>query len=140
MKYTKGNLPTWYSDSSSQAIGSCVEPLQRIFLALAQDGWDISAFWGHRGEDDQNDAFTSGRSKACWPKSKHNKVLSEAIDAGPWIPGVGVPGYGDVPNDDAIWIIFAGAVMAKAQELGIKLRWGGLFKNLKDLGHFELID
>ena len=139
MEYKQGNLPTWYGKSSSQRLGTCTEQFQTLFNALAADGWDISIFCGHRGEEDQNKAYFDHKSNAKWPDSYHNAIPSKGIDAGPYIQGEGTPGYGDCPNDDAIWIIFAGAVMSKAQEMGIKLRWGGLFTGLKDLAHFELV-
>ena len=42
---------------------------------------------GHRNKEDQNKAFAEGKSKLKWPKGKHNKLPSQAVDAAPYISG-----------------------------------------------------
>jgi peptidoglycan LD-endopeptidase CwlK len=45
---------------------------------------DIEVTCGHRGEADQNKAFKDKTSKVKWPKSKHNRVPSDAVDVVPY--------------------------------------------------------
>lgn len=135
-QYKKGSNPTTYSGRSSENLHSCHSDLRRILIFLAQDGWNITVVCGHRDEEAQNKAYDSGNSKANWPDSDHNVSPSNAVDIAPYIPGVGIPWE----NHDNLWIILAGAFMGKAQELNIEVEWGGLYKGLKDLGHFSLIE
>jgi peptidoglycan L-alanyl-D-glutamate endopeptidase CwlK len=60
--------------------------------------------------------------------SKHQ--LGAAIDPAPWIDG---------PNNDPVsYAIVAGAYLVAAGEMGIKLWWGGLWPNFRDLPHIQL--
>jgi len=135
--YKKGPEPTNYGLSSTKNLASCHLNLQLILRHLAADGWDISVTYGYRGEDDQNRMYnaTPQLSKAKWPDSDHNVYPSNAVDIAPYIPGIGIPWI----SHDNLWVVLAGAFLLKAQELNIEVEWGGLYKNLKDLGHFSLI-
>ena len=134
-QYIQGAAPTTYGQKSTACLDSCCYDLKRLFYALAEDGWNISVFCGHRGEVAQTKAYNDGASGAEWGESEHNEFPSKAIDAGPYIPGVGIPW-----EDENCWIVYAGAVFKKAQEMGIKLKWGGLFQGLKDLNHIEVAE
>ena len=139
------DTPSTYSANSLMRLKTCSEPIQKIFLSLAQDGWDISIFCGRRTEEEQTAAYAAGLSNARWPYSDHNVEhpddLSDAIDAGPWVSGIGVPWKAG----DAVWTYFAGVTMSKAHELGHELEWGGFYVNkktgrpLKDMNHFSLV-
>jgi len=133
--YRKGPDPTNYGLSSTKNLASCHLNLQLILRHLAADGWDISVICGHRNKEKQTEVFESGHSNAEWPDSDHNGNPSNAVDIAPYIPGIGIPWS----NHVNLWVILAGAFLAKAQELNIEVEWGGLYKNLKDLGHFSLI-
>ncbi|MEE9223065.1 MAG: hypothetical protein V3V40_06370 [Nitrosomonadaceae bacterium] len=134
-KYKKGSNITTYGQSSRKNINSCHDNLQIILFELARDGWNITVVDGYRDEERQTEVYNSGSSGAEWPDSDHNVSPSNAVDIAPYIPGVGIPWE----NCDNLWIILAGAFMSKAQELNIEVEWGGLYKGLKDLGHFSLI-
>lgn len=55
--------------------------------------FDITLITGHRNEEEQTKAFTSGLSELPWDESRHNKIPSMAVDAAPWpIP----EGWGDL--------------------------------------------
>lgn len=92
---------------------------------------------GHRNEVDQFKAFMQKKSKLSWPKSKHNKAPSEAVDLCPWPID-----WEDVPK----FVLIYTAMVKAAKKLGIKVRCGADFDsdgNLKndkfrDLPHFEL--
>jgi len=112
-------------------------PLLKLIFNQVIEEFDCSITCGHRNEVDQNKAFSEGNSKVQWPSGKHNKLPSEAIDAHPW----------PVDWDDLHrFYYFAGRVMQKASDLGIKLRWGGDWDSdtevsdnkFNDLVHFEL--
>jgi len=132
MQYRKKDR-AYYGDASRARLSTCHSDLQRLFKALAEDGWDIAIVCGHRTEEAQSEAYANQKSRLSWPHSRHNKSPSIAIDAAPWINGA-------IPwdADDSVWIQFAGIVMSKAAELNIDIIWGGLFRGLKDLNHFEL--
>lgn len=133
LTYECSEHPTTYGAVSTARLESCAEPLQRILHALAADGWDISVLCGHRMKHAQDRAYFEYKSACVWPDSDHNEIPSQAMDIGPWIPGFGVPYDVEAP-----WIVLAGAVLTKADELGIALEWGGFYSGLKDLGHFSL--
>lgn len=138
-----------YSSASKQRLSTCHKDLQIIFNEVIK-GYDCSILCGHRPEDEQQIAFEAGLSKLTFPDSKHNKVPSMAVDAGPY--------FSELKNtdwDDAkAFAFFAGYVMAIAERLlkeskiTHKLRWGGDWDGDKrtsdqtfhDLPHFELIE
>ena len=98
--------------------------------------YDCSILCGHRGELEQNDAFEKGNSTLTYPKSKHNKRPSMAVDAAP---------YPINWHDLNEFRVFGGIVIGVANILHYegfmshRLRWGGRFEKPFDPGHFELI-
>lgn len=129
-----------FSFTSKKRLATCHPDLQRLFNEVVKEV-DCAIIEGHREEERQNRFFLEGRSKVKWPDGKHNKVPSEAVDAGPYIFGKGLSW------DRNQCCYFAGMVKGKALELGIKIRWGGDWDNdndvndqkFNDLVHFELI-
>lgn len=93
---------------------------------------------------EQNAAFRSGKSKLEYPKSKHNKAPSMAVDVAPYP----IDWY-----DEKRFHYFAGHVMGVAKILHYegfmthRVRWGGDWDNdtqvkdnkFDDLVHFELM-
>jgi len=128
---------------------TCHQDLQIIFSEVIK-GFDCSIFCGHRVELEQNKAFDSGLSKLKFPLSKHNKIPSMAVDAGPYFKELKNTDW----EDAKAFAFFAGYVMAIAERLlksgaiTHKLRWGGDWDGDKrtsdqtfhDLPHFELIE
>lgn len=132
--YEKYPRPALYGRSSTSRLETCQPIIQKTFYALADDGWDISVFCGNRNEVEQTTAYNNGSSKCQWPDSGHNGYPSWAIDAGPWIPGIGIPW-----NENFViepWIILAGEVMKKAQAMNIRVVWGSFIPGLRDFNHF----
>ena len=125
-----------YSRRSLARLATCDERLQRVFADVAELA-DTSILCGHRGEAEQRAAFEDGFSKLNWPRSKHNKTPSLAVDAAP---------YPVDWHDRERFCIFAGLVIAVAHRHGVPLRWGGDWNgNLRtsderftDLVHFEI--
>lgn len=118
------------NQASRDKLGTCHPDLQKIFFALEMIGVNFIVTCGERNEHDQNLAYTTGKSKVKYPDGKHNKTPSLAVDVCP------------VPldwNNISAFIALSLRVKAKAHELGIKIRYGGDFKNLADFPHYELV-
>lgn len=132
-----------FSTTSKENLNQCHMDLQVLFLEVINH-FDCKVIKGHRGENEQNDAYSSGHSKLKFPKSKHNKTPSLAADVMP---------YPINWNDRERMVYFAGFVLGLAKSLKemriIKhdVRWGGDWdqdtevkdNSFDDLVHFELI-
>lgn len=129
-------MPT-FSKLSEQRLSTCAQPLQDL-LREAIKHVDFTVLYGHRGQDEQDDAFRSGASTLKWPQSKHNKLPSLAVDIAP---------YPIDWNDTARFARLFGFIERIAQEKGIKIRWGADWNNnyrtkderLVDMPHIELV-
>lgn len=111
---------------------------------------------GHRGQEAQTKAFSEGKSKLPWPQGKHNKKPSFAVDIAPdSIPGAEEKINWDVDPktlsgraNRARFYYLAGYMLATADSLGTKLRWGGDWdrdtffddQTFDDLVHFEIVE
>lgn len=140
-----------FSANSLKRLETCDERLQQVAVrAMAKQIIDFGISYGWRSEREQNALFDARRSKLRWPHSKHNAldVLGEpcarAFDAYPYIRD---GGKGFIPQTDTrYWYFLAGIIHAAAEEVGVKLRWGGDWdtdtfygdQTFDDLGHFEL--
>lgn len=124
-----------FSKSSLEHLLTCHSDLQKIAIR-ALNLYDFTIICGSRSEEDQNKAFTEGKSKLKYPDSKHNKHPSEAFDACP---------YPIDWNDTERFKTMAKIILDVAKEAGIKLRWGGDWNmdgtpsKFVDLPHFELV-
>ncbi len=135
-----------WSIISKARLATCHEDL----VTLAQQVMiihDCSVICGHRGRKAQNKAHEEGHSKLTWPRSKHNKWPSQAIDLGPYLPRE------NVLYDREQVLYFAGIVKAtafmlrKEGKMKYRIRWGGDWdrdNNFKEHSffdgvHFELI-
>ena len=125
-----------YSKKSKTRLETCHPYLQLLFNAVVKE-FDNTILEGHRGKTKQDRYFKSGQSKLKYPKSKHNKTPSEAVDSAPWPIDW---------NNTKRFYYYAGYVMATAERLGINIRWGGDWdsdndlddQRFNDLVHFEL--
>lgn len=127
-------MPT-FSKLSAERLATCDERLQKL-LREAIKHVDFTVLCGHRGEDEQEDAFRTGKSKVHWPDSKHNSRPSMAVDVAP---------YPIDWNDHKTFARLAGYIERIAQEQGVSIRWGGDFDgnwrsgdSFVDLPHLEL--
>ena len=111
--------------------------LQKLFKKVVET-YDCAVIEGYRGQEEQDSAYHSGKSKLKYPKSKHNTQPSLAVDVVP---------YPVDWEDTKQFYHFAGFVQGIAEEMGISLRWGGdwnsnrLFEDqsFHDLPHYELM-
>jgi len=146
MNPRKVNMPMYpLSAVEKSRLDTCDKRLQSIVLKVL-DRWNIVVITGHRDKAGQDKALAGGNTKLAWPRSKHNTTPSRAVDMVP----VEIKNKREVIdwNDRERMHLFAGYVLAVADQLGIRLRWGGDWDNdsevkdnvFDDLVHFELID
>lgn len=117
-----------FSELSLMRLRTCHEDLQRLFLAVVKKS-DCSIICGHRGQEEQDKAYHDGFSKVKWPNGQHNSMPSRAVDVMPYPID-----WQDVPRMEA----FAEVVKATADELGVKVVWGGDWTDFVDRPHWQL--
>lgn len=118
-----------FSRASLNKLASCAPDLQRLFQEVIKTH-DIIILEGHRGREEQEQDYANGTSKARWGQSKHNTVPSQAVDVAPYpIDWKNTQGFKNL----------AAFVLATAEGMGIKIRWGGNFTTIRDLPHYELV-
>lgn len=114
-------------EASRKRLDTCDPRLVRLVEHVYRKApFDLTVLCGHRGEEEQNEAFKNGASKLRWPNSKHNAEPSRAVDLAPYPVD-----YEDSVAEKELRAV----VIACAKELGIKIRivsW--------DLPHFELAE
>lgn len=116
-----------FSKKSLARINECHPDLQKIALELIKE-MDVTVLCGHRDEVSQNEAFINGKSKLRWPKSKHNKTPSLAIDMAPCPMD-----WNDIPS----FMLMCSKIERIASILKIEIRLGRDF-SFKDFPHIEL--
>lgn len=132
------------------ALMTCERDLQTILLEAIKY-YDFSVIYGHRTVDFQQELFSRGRNDSgevinrdqvitycdgINKKSKHNYDPSRAADCIPYPSGW---------KDENEFYFMAGVILSGSDRLfregriSRKLTWGGYWKNLVDLPHFQLI-
>lgn len=121
-------MPT-FGKKSLERLATCHPDLQRVANELIKE-MDVAVLCGFRNEKEQNQAFIDGTSKLQWPRSKHNKLPSEAVDLVPYpVDFKDIPRFTDMCKK----------IEKIAKQLGIKIRLGRDF-SFKDYPHIELHD
>lgn len=132
-----------FSETSASRLSQATASLQVLFDEVVKS-YDCTILEGHRGRQEQQRAYNTGKSKVDWPNSKHNLIPAKAVDAAPYpIP----ERWGDHPNPKVLarFYHFAGYVLCVAQRMAISIRWGGDWdgdhdfrdQTFDDLVHFE---
>jgi peptidoglycan L-alanyl-D-glutamate endopeptidase CwlK len=127
-----------FSFKSQQQLSTCDERLQRVAHAVLQI-LDISVLEGNRSNEKQALAFESGESQKKAGESKHNVMPSKAMDIACFPI--------DWENKEQFCYL-AGIVIGVASQMGIRIRWGGDWKqtgnpeknSFNDMDHFELME
>lgn len=131
-----------FGTASKNRLNTCHPDLIRLFNEVIKY-YDCTILEGHRGEEAQNEAYRTGKSRLKYPHGKHNSIPSRAVDV--------VPYFKDPPhirwNNTKDFYYFAGIVLGIANQMGIDIRWGGDWNSnhdltdqtFFDLPHFELI-
>lgn len=124
---------------SQSRLNTCHPDLQKLMGEVIKL-YDFSVLEGERTLEKQQEYFKAGRSKldGINKKSKHQSSPSLAIDIAPYPINF---------KDLSRFYYLAGLVIAKADDLGIKIRWGGDWdrdndfkdQRFNDLPHFELV-
>ena len=100
---------------------------------------DLSVLCGHRTREEQDAAVARGASRLRWPKSKHNRTPSHAVDVAPFVGGAvswAWPHYHAVaPAIRAEWAAMQAEGLVPA---GVGLVWGGDWQSFPDGPHWEL--
>ena len=121
-----------WGKTSKDRLATCDKRLQDLAnMMLERSSFDLTITCGYRTEDEQNKAYEEGKSLAKFGASKHNVFPSKAIDICPY------PINWD--SKDIRWQEMALNAMWCAGKLDIEIAWGGNFKGLKDMPHFELL-
>jgi peptidoglycan L-alanyl-D-glutamate endopeptidase CwlK len=127
----------FFSKNSLNRLSTCDKRLQEICNEVIKI-YDFCVICGKRDEERQNMLLTQGKTTLEFPKSKHNKYPSQAIDIAP---------YPIDWHDHDRFKILAGIMFGVAHSKNIKIRWGGDWnmnwiindEKLVDLVHFELV-
>ena len=117
-----------FGTTSKRRLETC-HPLLQLVLNRVIQSYDCTIICGHRDRGRQNIAFTEGKSQVKWPDSNHNEDPSNAVDVGPWPLN-----WEDISEFKHL----AGRILQAANDLGIKLYWGGNWKSFKDYPLYEL--
>lgn len=117
-----------FGKTSADRLKTCHPDLQRVFDEVIKR-YDCSIICGHRGQAEQDEAFRTGHSKLRWPSSRHNSTPSQAVDAVPFPVD-----WGNKKRFEELAMV----VKEVADELDVKISWGGDWKTFKDLPHYEL--
>ena len=149
-----------FSEKSLHHRATLHKELIRVLNAVMEESTeeqDFAIICGLRNEADQNLAYANGNSKKQYPKSHHNGTfvyvralnekynqewdygISDAVDVVPYPVE-----WPDKKNDTPYEYIrkmtrfyeLASRIMYKAQEMRIKLQWGGMFASF-DGPHFQ---
>ena len=125
-----------FGKKSKERLATCEKDLQMVFNEVIKYV-DCSVLEGHRGKDRQNSLYEDGKTKVRYPNGRHNASPSRAVDVTP---------YPVDWADRERQTLFAGFVLGVANQMGIKLRWGGDWdqdfevkdNRFDDFPHFEL--
>lgn len=131
-----------FGKTSRERLDTVCEDLQRLFERVVEI-IDCSVVEGHRRKERQDEFFNRRPNPATrvpWPRSKHNRKPSEAVDVCPYVNG-------SLSWDGRHCLYLAGIVTGVAEEMGIEIRWGGDWdmdrepitdQEFQDLVHYEM--
>ena len=128
-----------YSKVSRKRRDSCHPDLIRLADWMLENSiFDISIVCGHRGEEEQNEAYRTGKSGARWGQSKHNQIPSDGMDIAAFVEGK-IDWF-----DKAKFIYLGGLALLGAKILGIDIRWPIVFRDkngvlIVDYPHIERV-
>jgi hypothetical protein len=107
--------------------------LQKWFLKIKSRHFDAHISWSYRDQADQEKAFSEGKTHAHYPNSPHNHLdqdgnpLSLALDL-----------FQLSEQGKALWEqAFFRMIWDECVKDGDDMIWGGNFRSLGDLDHFQ---
>lgn len=116
-----------FSTSSKEKLNTCNRDLKRLFNEVIKYH-DCTILEGRRSPERQKQLFNEGKTKTL--VSNHLPLPSDAADVMPYPID-----WEDVARQHG----FATEVYNIAMKMGIRVRWGGNFKNFYDAPHWEII-
>ena len=125
-----------FGKRSKERLATCEKDLQMVFNEVIKHV-DCSVLEGHRSAERQDKLYDEGKTKVRYPNGRHSSSPSRAVDVTP---------YPVDWADRERQTLFAGFVLGVANQMGIKLRWGGDWdqdfevkdNRFDDFPHFEL--
>lgn len=123
------------SNSLKNLEGVNPELLQVVHhaLGISKVDFGIPQNGGLRSDTEQRKLFLSGKSRLDGVEKKSKHQTGDAFDVFAYVDG---KASWDVNHMSQVAL----AVLQSAVSLGVKVQWGGFWKNFVDLPHFELID
>ena len=127
-----------FGRASRRRLSTCDKRLQKVFNEVIKHV-DCSILEGYREKERQNKLYDEGKTKVKYPKGRHNRNPSLAVD---------VARYPIDWDDRERHTLFAGFVIGIARGMGINLRWGGDWNRnwdtadnrFDDFPHFEIYE
>lgn len=117
-----------FSKTSKARLAKAHPLLQKLFVEVIKET-DCTILDSQRGRAAQEKAFQMGNSRAHFGKSAHNWSPAVALDVAP---------YPIDWNDTKRFKALAKIVKRIAAELSIPISWGGDWKSIVDMPHYEL--
>jgi len=129
---------------SQERLSTCDERLINL-VTMLNDRFPVRVMCGHRNKADQDAAIKAKVSKTPWPKSKHNKIPSMAVDL---LPEKLVSGKTIDWKNTKAFDEMANIAFECADRLGIHIRWGADWKmdgskteeTFSDKPHIEIME
>lgn len=130
-----------FSQASKDRLATVDPRLQLVAhraLQISKIDFGIPPYGGKRTEQEQFFLYSSGKSKADGIHNRSKHQDGKALDVYAYVDG-------KASWDRLHLAVVAAAMLQAATELGVKLRWGGLFKSWGDFPegdypHLELAD
>lgn len=112
----------------------CHPYLTEFYNFVKSNHVDAHISWGFRDQMSQHMAYQTGKSKLDWPLSPHNHMdngqpVSHAIDLFRL----------DIDGMAYFEALFYHKIWTETQDNGYQIEWGGTYRHLLDLDHFQLI-
>lgn len=105
--------------------------IMKLAITKSKVDFGIPPYGGMRTAKEQAFLFKEGKSKADGYDKLSKHQSGRAIDVFAYVDG-------KASWEEEHLAMVACAVLQSANQLGIKIKWGGLFRRFIDMPHFEL--
>ncbi len=126
--------PKYPFGKRSKEVRATISDNLVLLVNKLADLYNISLISGFRDEEEQDQLYKKGVGLP-WPTSKHNLLLSRAVDLAPYPLD-----WSNITRQDIEqWNMILGAATAIAKDAGFEIRLGKNFSNRVDYPHIELV-
>ena len=108
-----------------------LKEIANLAIKISIIDFGIPEFGGKRTSEEQNGLYRAKKSKCDGYHTWSRHQYGDALDVYAYIDG-------KASWDEGHLALVAAAMLQAANELGYKLEWGGLWKNYKDMPHFQI--